>query len=160
MKCLSGRQPWFWALFHGKDIENRKKPTWHRGQLLIHASKGKYSKAEWVQVEEFCRKRGVIVPSKKELVFGAIIGVVEITDCKWGGSTDLPTWGMPNQYHYYLENPQIFQSPVPCLGQLSMWDIPQIDEKVCQQLVDGTVRALSEAISGQRKREYRQLSLF
>jgi hypothetical protein len=47
-----------------------------------------------------------------------------------------------------------------------MWDIPQVDEKLCQQLVAGTVdvRALSEAISGQRecprKREYRQLSLF
>ena len=157
MRCLSGRQPWFWALFHGKNIENRKRPTQYRGKLLIHASKTVYSRYEWTTVEDFCCERGLVVPAKNKLTFGAIIGVVDLVDCQWETSG---LWGIPNQYHYYLQNSKMFPVPVHCRGQLSMWDIPQINDAMCERLTLGTadVSALQDAIRGM-KRKYQQLSL-
>ena len=33
MKALSVKQPWAWAIFHGKDVENRDWPTNVRGPV-------------------------------------------------------------------------------------------------------------------------------
>jgi len=38
MKALSLSRPWAWAMFHGKDIENRTWPTSYRGRIIIHAA--------------------------------------------------------------------------------------------------------------------------
>jgi hypothetical protein len=38
VKALTLRQPWAWAaIYGGKDVENRRWKTRHRGPLLIHA---------------------------------------------------------------------------------------------------------------------------
>lgn len=37
MKALTVQQPWAWAIFHGKDIENRTQLWSYRGPLAIHA---------------------------------------------------------------------------------------------------------------------------
>jgi hypothetical protein len=39
MRALTVRQPWAWAIFHGKPVENRSWATKYRGDLLIHARK-------------------------------------------------------------------------------------------------------------------------
>jgi len=39
MRALSIRQPWAWAILHGKDVENRTWVTRVTGEFLIHASK-------------------------------------------------------------------------------------------------------------------------
>lgn len=39
MKAISIQQPWAWAIFNGKPVENRKWSTAYRGPLLIHAGK-------------------------------------------------------------------------------------------------------------------------
>lgn len=35
MKALSVQQPWAWAIFNGKPVENRTWPTGYRGQLGV-----------------------------------------------------------------------------------------------------------------------------
>jgi len=40
VKALSLTQPMAWAIFHGKDVENRRWSTKFRGRVYIHASKG------------------------------------------------------------------------------------------------------------------------
>lgn len=37
MRCLTIQQPWAWAVFHGKCIENRTQLWSYRGPLAIHA---------------------------------------------------------------------------------------------------------------------------
>ena len=39
MKALSVRAPWWWAILHGKPVENRDWQTNYRGEVLLHASK-------------------------------------------------------------------------------------------------------------------------
>ena len=68
MLCLSVKQPWAWAIFNGKDIENR---TWAFPypmpmQILIHASKN--FDAAGI---EFCEQMGLKVPPKEDLIKGA-----------------------------------------------------------------------------------------
>jgi hypothetical protein len=41
LRCLTGRQPWWWAILHaGKRIENRRTRWKYRGPILLHAAKG------------------------------------------------------------------------------------------------------------------------
>ena len=37
MRALTVQQPWAWAIFHGKAIENRTQQWAYRGPLAIHA---------------------------------------------------------------------------------------------------------------------------
>jgi hypothetical protein len=37
MRAITVRQPWAWAITHGKNVENRSRGTSYRGPLLIHA---------------------------------------------------------------------------------------------------------------------------
>src|SRR5688572_18843882 len=88
--CLSVRQPWAWAIFHGKPIENRPRYTSHRGLLLIHASKSAphfTTFRDWIRV-----KFGLDVPERRIITMGSIIGVVDLTDCKWADRSD-GQWG-------------------------------------------------------------------
>ncbi len=70
MKALSLKQPWAELLVQGKKkIEIRKWNTNFRGKFLIHASKSPDEKA--------LNKLNI-----KNLTYGAIIGIAEITEVK------------------------------------------------------------------------------
>ena len=72
MKALSIKQPWAWLIVHGgKDIENRSWRTKHRGRFLIHASKKQDKKAMKLFAQKY---------NPEDLVYGAIIGSVELVD--------------------------------------------------------------------------------
>jgi hypothetical protein len=74
MKTLTVHQPWAWAIVSGiKAVENRTWPTRYRGPILIHAGKSRASLVHLAEVPE--------APAPAELVFGAVIGGVEILDC-------------------------------------------------------------------------------
>lgn len=89
--AISLRQPWLWMTLHaGKDVENRvaRSPvahTKHRGQLLLHASKGKgwaeerryYDEARW-----WLEVRGIeqALPPVDELRRGVICGVANLVN--------------------------------------------------------------------------------
>lgn len=113
LRCLSVRQPWAWAIIHGpKRIENRSRPTNYRGQLLIHAAKavdrlGDYGNGE---------------PAKSELVFGAIIGIVDLIDCVSVEEVKSQPFA-EGPFCWILDNVRAF-TPFPCSGSLSLWKPP------------------------------------
>ncbi|MBD2503915.1 ASCH domain-containing protein [Anabaena azotica] len=121
MKALSVRRPWSWAIIYAnKDIENRDWPIHYRGDILIHAGL-KCTKKEYVLAKEFCQRLGVIVPPLELLSCGEIIGVVRVVGCLY--STTASGWGMPEQYHWKLENPRAI-TPIPYTGQLGLFNVP------------------------------------
>lgn len=72
-------QPYAWAMFHGKDVENRPRRTRHRGPLLILAA-AKTPSDKYIEALTAVEMRGLTVPPREELAAGGIIGAVEIWD--------------------------------------------------------------------------------
>lgn len=116
MLCLTVRQPWAWAIFHGKDIENRDWPTRVRGRVAVHAAKG-MTEAEYVAAYRYCEARGVTLPMPELLLRGCVLGTVEIVDCV--SSSDSP-WFM-GDYGFVLRNPQPIAPPRAAKGALGFW---------------------------------------
>lgn len=80
MKALTIRQPWAYAVIScGKNIENRSRPFSYRGPLAIHAGKSQVE-SEWAR--DFVDVWPVgLTFTNDDLVYGAIIGVVNLIDC-------------------------------------------------------------------------------
>jgi hypothetical protein len=114
MKALSIQQPWAWAIFHGKPVENRSWYTSVRGRILIHTGK-KVDTEAFFWIED---KFGLIIPH--DLPTGGIVGEVELYDCvkKFDSQWFFGPWGflMRNQ----KELP--FRS---CRGQLGFFEVPE-----------------------------------
>ncbi|NWL34472.1 ASCH domain-containing protein [Paenarthrobacter nitroguajacolicus] len=125
MKALTVKQPWAWALIHGgKDVENRSRPTKHRGQLFIHAGKG------WA--DEGIDGIGIEgMPADEELLAGMVIGTVDVIDChhatecqNWAESGSLCTeWAMPEHFHWVLKNARPVEIPFAATGKLGLWNL-------------------------------------
>lgn len=126
--ALSVRQPWAWAIIHaGKDIENR---TWQqsnpglkfRGSVCIHASTG-MTRDEFedaIDDIEYAATTVDRLPQARELVRGAIIGVVDVVDLvRQSGSK---WWCGP--VGLVLANPRAVD-PIPCKGQLGFFEWKQ-----------------------------------
>jgi hypothetical protein len=104
-----------WAIFHGKNIENRSRATRYRGRAMIHASKtfnmGHYN---WIVNNQLCAD----IPSPDSLTFirGAVIGEVDIVDCvKEHGSP----WKISGLYGFVLSHPVEYKKPLPCKGKVA-----------------------------------------
>jgi hypothetical protein len=118
MKALSVCQPWAWAIIHGpKRIENRSRPTRHRGPLLIHASKSqRYRLGDYAELLPD-------LPPWDELTFGALIGVVEVVDClAFEEVSDDPFAIGP--WCWVLDRPRSFP-PVSWKGQVNLFNVAQ-----------------------------------
>lgn len=128
MKAISLKQPWADAvMFLGKDIENRSWKTNHRGNLVIHCSKG-WDKAG----EDFIRD---LFPNwtsdrAKEMRGGffGIMWVREIVLCS-------PTLQTKNPWAFgpwcWLLTPSatvVLKNPIKGIGKLSLFDAPGIYE--------------------------------
>jgi hypothetical protein len=131
-KALSLLQPWASLVVTGaKKIETRSWNTAYRGPLLIHASKGKGGAA--IAAEPLFRK---FIPHFGSLPFGAIIGKVLLRDV-----VRIPELGLPpelierltleerafgayaaGRYAWILEEPLLYDEPVPAKGSLGLWD--------------------------------------
>lgn len=71
LKVLNIAQPNAHSIFHdGKNVENRKVPSYYRGTIAIYASATK--RRQWIRDSQY---------NEEDLVFGAIIGFVDIVDC-------------------------------------------------------------------------------
>ncbi len=150
MKVLSLLQPWASLVVLGhKKIETRSWDTKHRGELLIHASKKKIRVDENTQalLDHLCEIPG-FMEDYDQLPYGAIIGKVNLIDtiptaifqapciqelrrANIGGSTvEFPeqeeAFGdySPNRFGWLLSDPVLFKEPIPCKGQLSIWNLP------------------------------------
>lgn len=116
MKTLSVQQPWAELIVAGrKKIENRTWSTNYRGPLLIHAGKSRNWLAQ-VNADDL----GIDVAT---LTFGAIVGVVDLTDCippstpsEWDAD---PFASGP--YLWVLANARRL-TPIPCVGKLGLFD--------------------------------------
>lgn len=80
MKALSIRAPWPWAIFNGKDIENRTWPTHYTGSFLIHTGKTfDHYGYGWILKHRFLFKSEV--PHKDDFELGGLVGISYIIDC-------------------------------------------------------------------------------
>jgi hypothetical protein len=128
IKALSVRQPWAWLLIYGvertKRIENRSWSTRHRGDLVIHASKGL---VDW-QSRSLDRWREEI-PDLPDLLaepferhFGCLYGLLDLVD-------DLPfseVRGRPfaeGPRCWITENPRPIE-PVSYRGRQLLFEVP------------------------------------
>ena len=140
MKALSIRQPWAWLIASGiKDVENRSWPTKFRGRIYIHAGK-KMDKAglDWL-VHNYNLQRAwneglgrdtycdIMERDETDYTKGAIIGEVDIVDCQfWYDFMDKgiqSPWGESGKYGFVLHNPVLYQTPIPCKGQLGFFEV-------------------------------------
>ena len=115
--ALSVRQPWAWAIIHaGKDIENRSlaavKHGMKPGRIAIHAAKG-MTRDEYQDARDFMALLGVVCPAPADLVRGAIIGAVTVTEIVKGHPS--PWWMGPRGL--VLVNP-VACEPIPAVGAL------------------------------------------
>ncbi len=131
MKALSLTQPMAWAIFHGKGVENRTWPTKFRGRVYIHASKG-FNKHHYCLIALSGLKALLDqpLPDPKDFVHGAIIGEVDIVDCKYRFSDEnenlFSPWAMSGQHGFILENAVEYEKPIPCKGMLGLFE-PRIE---------------------------------
>ncbi|MNV64643.1 ASCH domain protein [compost metagenome] len=86
MKALSIRQPWAWLIVNGhKDVENRTWSTTHRGEFLVHASKGmtarEYEEARrFLATDPRLQHLVEILPPAGELERGGIVGSAHLVE--------------------------------------------------------------------------------
>ena len=121
MKCISLSQPMAWAIFHGKDIENRTWATKFRGRVIIHAALSFNNEHySWI-CENENRLEIKLPPFKHNFVFGALIGEVDIMDCvDHHGSR----WFF-GKYGFVLANAKPYDKPIPYKGKLGLFDVPE-----------------------------------
>lgn len=136
MKALTVQQPWAWAIFHGKDIENRTQQWTYRGPLAIHAgmrwsSRGAHSPL-------VTRARDPYNPPEalnaSTFEMGVVLGVVDLVDvhpsagccAPWGESAYVEHGGRERRQivHLVLENARLLAEPIPCKGALGLWTPP------------------------------------
>ena len=118
MKALSLTQPMAWAIFHGKDIENRNWNTTYRGRVYIHASK-KFDREhyDWIATNE--NRLDLQLPQPEDLIHGAIIGEVDIVSVvKVHGSR----WFF-GPYGFVLRNAEEYETPIPYKGALGFFEV-------------------------------------
>lgn len=127
LKVITVRQPWAWAMFLAptlKDIENRDWSTTYRGRLAIHAGKS-MTLSEYRTAIRFMHDSVGIpwgaLPRTEDLVFGAVLGTVELVNCTDDQYDHDSPWFM-GRYGFVLRNPRRFEQPIPARGMQGLWD--------------------------------------
>jgi len=80
MKALSIRQPWAWAILHGKPVENRTWPTSYTGPIFIHAGK-KFDRDGYYWLLGHRDLLTSDLPAIEKFAMGGIVGKANIIDC-------------------------------------------------------------------------------
>ena len=129
--AVSILQPWAAAIIHGtKRIENRTWQTHHRGELAIHTGR---SRREVTPETYRLPVIGRLLPlDDGTLVFGAIIGTVQLVDCvrledladdhpvlrpeAWGG------WAF-GPWCWILRSPRPITPPIPWRGERMLFQV-------------------------------------
>lgn len=122
VKALTVQQPWAWAIFRGKNIENRTQLWKYRGPLAIHAGLCESERGlDDRRIRYQTSLNGIIGP----LHFGKIIGVVDLVDVHPNTGCCRP-WGESGRVaaHLVLEHQRELPEPIPCRGALGLWTPP------------------------------------
>lgn len=140
MKCLTVQQPWAWAIFHGKDIENRTQLWTHRGPTAIHAG-ARLSERGCKLVPELLEASHIdMAPDERlrqyadaELTYSAILGTVDVVDAHYEEGGCCAPWGETAYtehggairrqiVHLELSDPILFEQPILNVrGRLGIW---------------------------------------
>ena len=121
--AIAVRQPFADLIVLGiKRIENKTRITYFRGNVLIHASKGRPWTAD-VGARDAARLRAFSCDTETGAYYpmrGAIVGMARITDC------------VTESRHRFFEGPVgwvladavAFRDPIPVLGTLGFFYVP------------------------------------
>lgn len=148
MKCISLWQPWATLWVAGVKIhETRHWPTNYRGPLGVHAAKHKSAEiramCEWPEFLLALRELGYT--GYDQLPFGAIVGGVDLVDCKLTEqvyppedidlllvSDALRDWQFGNfgsgRFAWRAERPMMLNEPIPYKGRQGFFDVPSLSE--------------------------------
>jgi len=148
MRALSVRQPWAWAICHGKDVENRSRGTRHRGLLAIHASKSAPFKADLddLRIADLIVVNGFRLDDPPSAQ-GTVVAVAELTGCHRADECMRPAvslppgcspWAASGQWHWQLASVSPLPDPVPCRGALGLWRLPDDVEKLVREQLEAT----------------------
>ena len=117
MKCLTVWQPWAELIVRGiKDVENRSWPTAYRGPILIHAA----ARMRAGDLDVLATEHGIEL-ERRSLPLGAILGAVDVVDCRCEVTSP---WHHAGMYGWHLANPRRLPAPIPCKGKLRLFDVP------------------------------------
>jgi hypothetical protein len=135
MRCLTVQQPFAQLIVCGlKRLETRPWPTDYRGLLIIHAARHTEAPESMVDfANKLLRANGHDPP---KLVRGAAIGAAFIAACysarQWREhlpvasliNSDEEQLGFFNRsyFAFNLIEPVEFARPIPCRGQLHLWE--------------------------------------
>lgn len=170
MKAISLHQPFASAVILGaKVLETRGWATSHRGPIAIHASKHRtiegmirvHSSWTWCGALAGAGvKMGQNERLENILPFGAVIGVVDLVDCRPTGSLtvdELDSWRKPaadaipplfwtermlgnfepGRFAWTLANPRPLHRPVPAIGRQRIFNLaPDVVAKMFVRAVE------------------------
>lgn len=155
MKALTVRQPWAWALVMGyKGVENRTTLWKHRGLLLVHASGTPDPWPDGMEnplVQQAIRHALAFEGPEADVLFrarGSIIGAVTVTDTH---RATVPSgccpegWAEPGdgkKVHMVVEDAVRFPEPIPAVGALGLWDVPDDVEAAVRERLPRYPRAV------------------
>ena len=123
MKAYTVYQPYAYATVAGlKHYETRPRRTSIRGRVAVHAGKKRISLEDMTVV--------VIPAARNVLHYGAVIGTVEIVDCvpveeivdTLTEREKLLGDYSPGRFAWVLQNPVMFDKPIPARGQQGWWE--------------------------------------
>lgn len=135
MRCLTVQQPFAQLIVCGlKTLETRPWPTDYRGLLLIHAARLTDLPESMVDFGNRLLRANGHDPAK--LIRGAIIGAAFIAACysarQWQDhlhigsliNSDEEQMGFFSRSYFawHLIEPVEFARPIPCRGQLGLWE--------------------------------------
>ena len=142
MRALTVQQPWAWAIFNGKNVENRTQLWRYRGPLAIHAGlrlseRGIADHRIQDAYRQWSRRERVDAWEKlhEHFSYGVILGVVDLVDvhpdagcCRPWGESAYPEHGSGRTrrdvVHLVHENSRLLAEPIPCAGALGLWTPP------------------------------------
>ncbi len=119
VKALTIRQPWAACIVEGtKTIEVRSRRTHHRGPLAIHAAA--------------TRERGFTKEEIGHLPLRAVVGMVEVVDCRplttadaeAGLFLELTEEDCEGLWAWVLSEPLELIEPLPAKGYQNFWNMP------------------------------------
>jgi len=132
MKALSIKQPWAFAICNlpdefKKDIENRTWNTKHRGDFLVHASKG-FDAVGYERLCEYLSQLGYTgnIPTKKEFVYGSIVGITSLNAVVNNHDifyADTDSIWYEGYYGFMLERTKAFENAIPLKGRLNFFNV-------------------------------------
>lgn len=125
--ALSVKQPWAALILAGeKTVENR---SWTRrlenAPVLLHASLGRDRHADRdPAVLDVLRRNDLAYRLFRQT--GELLGTVTLTGIHHAQvcAGCCTIWSEPDQYHWQVTSPQVFQDPIPCRGALGLWNPP------------------------------------